>query len=95
MMVKNRDQSLGVDELSQSEPAYFTEQHENEKYIKHIDRTVAFKVALHDVFSHGTGKLLSEISEDECNFDTASPPLNPLLFHGTNLVKVQVLFSGT
>lgn len=78
MMVKNRDQALGIDELSQGEPAYFIEESEKETYLKHIDQSVTFKIALHEVFGHGTGKLLSEISEGEYNFDIAEPPLNPL-----------------
>ncbi|KFY97748.1 hypothetical protein V500_01932 [Pseudogymnoascus sp. VKM F-4518 (FW-2643)] len=78
MVVKNRDQALGIDELSQGEPAYFIEESEKETYLKHIDQSVTFKIALHEVFGHGTGKLLSETSEGEYNFDIAEPPLNPL-----------------
>lgn len=59
-------------------PAYFIEESEKETYLKHIDQSATFKIALHEVFGHGTGKLLSETSEGEYNFDIAEPPLNLL-----------------
>ncbi|EED22130.1 hypothetical protein TSTA_093760 [Talaromyces stipitatus ATCC 10500] len=51
---------------------------ERTKYLQHMDLSVTFKVALHELFGHGTGKLLSELSPDEYNFDIKCPPVNPL-----------------
>lgn len=34
--------------------------------------------AVHELFGHGTGKLLREISPGEYNFDWKNPPLSPL-----------------
>ncbi|KAG2420223.1 hypothetical protein HFD88_005023 [Aspergillus terreus] len=78
LMVKNRDQALRVGELSQREPAWFIADAERTTYLQHVDQSVTFKVALHEIFGHGTGKLLSQLGPDEYNFDIKNPPMNPL-----------------
>lgn len=77
-MVKTRDQALRVGELSQGEPAWFIAEAERTTYLQHVDQSVTFKVALHELFGHGTGKLLSQLGPDEYNFDIKNPPMNPL-----------------
>ncbi|EAU32028.1 predicted protein [Aspergillus terreus NIH2624] len=78
LMVKTRDQALRVGELSQGEPAWFIAEAERTTYLQHVDQSVTFKVALHELFGHGTGKLLSQLGPDEYNFDIKNPPMNPL-----------------
>jgi len=48
------------------------------KYLQGVDHSVTFKVALHELFGHGTGKLLFEMGPDQYNFDIKNPPVNPL-----------------
>jgi len=42
----------------------------------HIIRFVA--TLIHELLGHGTGKLLIETQEGECNFDRTNPPISPL-----------------
>lgn len=80
-MVKNRDQAMGVGELSQGEPAWFITESERTRYLQHVDHSVTYKVALNELFGHGTGKLICEYDSDQperYNFDIANPPVNPL-----------------
>lgn len=79
IMVKNRDQATRAGELSQGEPAWFITESERTTYLPHIDHSITFKIALHELFGHGTGKLLSEPSPREYNFDITNPPINPLM----------------
>ncbi len=93
-MVKNRDQALGIDELSQGEPAYFIEESEKETYLKHIDQSVTFKIALHEVFGHGTSNQksaqMSTILTLRHHLSIRS--LGTQLLLGTRLEKEQVQF---
>lgn len=77
-MVKNRDQAIKPGELSQGEPAWFIAESERTEYLQIVDHSVTFRVALHELFGHGTGKLLSEQESGEYNFNIESPPVNPL-----------------
>ncbi|KAJ5618520.1 hypothetical protein N7528_006631 [Penicillium herquei] len=81
IMVKNRDQAMRVGDPSQGEPAWFIAESERTRYLQHVDHSVTFKVALYELFGHGTGKLLCEYDSDSpkrYNFDIENPPVNPL-----------------
>jgi dipeptidyl-peptidase-3 len=58
---------------SQSEPSFAIHESERDTYLQHIDSAVEFKVCLHELFGHGSGKLLTEN-----NIDTNNPPKHPL-----------------
>jgi hypothetical protein len=78
MMVKNRDQAVRIGQLSQGEPAWFIAESERTTYLEHVDHSITFKIALHELFGHGTGKLLSELNPGKYNFDINNPLINPL-----------------
>lgn len=54
--------------------------HEEEPgaFVEHRRHTYYLWVVFHELFGHGTGKLLQEIVDGEHNFDIANPPLSPL-----------------
>lgn len=72
-MVKNVNQASEFGQPSQGEPAFAIPEFERTTYLQHIDYSVTFKVTLHELFGHGTGKLLNET-----NFDIKNPPCHPL-----------------
>lgn len=72
-MVKNISQTSEFGQLSQGEPAFAIHEDERVTYLQHIDYSVTFKVTLHELLGHGTGKQL-----DETNFDINNPPGHPL-----------------
>ena len=44
----------------------------------HKAPTYYWWVVLHELFGHGTGKMMVEERKGEFNFNSASPPMNPL-----------------
>lgn len=51
-MVKNRDQAMGIGELSQGEPSWSTAESERTTYLQHVDHSVAYEVTLHELFGY-------------------------------------------
>jgi dipeptidyl-peptidase III len=47
-------------------------------FLRHHYHAWNLQVTLHELFGHGTGKLLTQDSSGGCNFDPEDPPLNPL-----------------
>lgn len=47
-------------------------------YSKYRFRAVYTWVALHELFGHGTGRMMIEESEGKYNFDINNPPIDPL-----------------
>lgn len=51
---------------------------EQEAFKRHRFHSYYIWVLLHEILGHGTGRLLSESSPGNFNFDPQNPPLNPL-----------------
>lgn len=51
---------------------------ERETFKKHRSHAYYIWVVLHEILGHGTGKLLSETSPGNFNFNPDSPPLDPI-----------------
>lgn len=51
---------------------------EQEAFKRHRFHSYCIWVLLHEILGHGTGRLLSESSPGNFNFDPQNPPLNPL-----------------
>jgi dipeptidyl-peptidase-3 len=47
---------------------------EQEIFKQHRPNAYSIWIVLHEIFGHGTGKLLSEISPGNFNFDPNDPP---------------------
>jgi dipeptidyl-peptidase-3 len=56
----------------------FLSETDSQLYTKLSSKAFGMLVALHELFGHGSGKLLREISPGEFNFDIDDPPHNPL-----------------
>lgn len=54
--------------------------HESEvkEFLRHKSKAFHLWVVFHELFGHGTGKLLAEDSPGSFNFDAQNPPINPL-----------------
>ena len=54
--------------------------HESEvtKFLHHKSKAFHLWVVFHELFGHGTGKLLAEDGPGSFNFDVQNPPINPL-----------------
>lgn len=54
--------------------------HESEvmKFLHHKSKAFHLWVVFHELFGHGTGKLLAEDGPGSFNFDAQNPPINPL-----------------
>lgn len=57
---------------------YYVPAAHKERFRKCIYSIKIITTAVHELFGHGTGKLLSETSPGEYNFDHQNPPLSPL-----------------
>lgn len=51
---------------------------EQEIFKQHRPHAYYIWVVLHEIFGHGTGRFLSEISPGNFNFDPNDPPSNPI-----------------
>ena len=60
-----------VETITLPEPEY-------DMFLAHRRDTYYFWVVFHELFGHGTGKLLSEIHPGHYNFDEHDLPINPL-----------------
>ncbi|KAI1751939.1 putative dipeptidylpeptidase III [Xylaria castorea] len=56
----------------------FLSEEDSQLYTKLSSRAFGMLVALHELFGHGSGKHLREISPGEFNFDINDPPRSPL-----------------
>lgn len=48
------------------------------KFLHHKSKAFHLWVVFHELFGHGTGKLLAEDGPGSFNFDFQNPPINPL-----------------
>lgn len=48
------------------------------QFLNHKSKAFYLWVVFHELFGHGTGKLLAEDSAGSFNFDAQNPPINPL-----------------
>jgi hypothetical protein len=51
---------------------------EIESYLKHKPHAYYLWVVFHELFGHGTGKMLVQTGPESFNFNNSNPPLNPL-----------------
>jgi dipeptidyl-peptidase-3 len=65
-------------EIDLASPCYYVHDSEVKGYKACVQSIGNITTAVHELLGHGSGKLLSEISPDEYNFDRANPPINPL-----------------
>lgn len=72
-MIANREKSLAMEELEKVENAPFVADSERVEFLALQDSSVRQKIVIHELFGHGTGKLLNKD-----NFDINHPPANPL-----------------
>lgn len=72
-MMQTVNQTSEFDQPSQGESAFAIPEIERAIYLQHVDYSVTFKVTLHELFGHGTGKLLNET-----DIDINNPPCHPL-----------------
>ena len=63
----------------------FVDPSEAETFQKHKFPAYYIWVVLHELFGHGTGKLLCQLSDGTFNFDHNNPPINPVT--GTSVAK--------
>ena len=56
----------------------FIQESEAETFQRHYYRAYYMYVVLHEIYGHGTGKLLAEDPETTYNFDHEHPPIDPL-----------------
>jgi len=73
IMVANRNQNLTAADVPP-----FISSVEASAYMKHAHIAWKLQITLHELFGHGTGKLLMQNSSDDYNFDISNPPINPL-----------------
>jgi dipeptidyl-peptidase III len=74
VIVANRMKAEG----SSVEVCPFLDASEVETFQKHKYPAYYWWVVLHELFGHGTGKMMIQENEDKFNFDIKNPPVNPL-----------------
>ena len=74
MIIANRMSAEG----DKAEVCPFIDPSEAMTFQNHKAPTYYWWVVLHELFGHGTGKMMVEESNKRFNFDNASPPINPL-----------------
>lgn len=65
-------------ESNKAEVCPFLDSSETETFQKHKYSAYYSWVVLHELFGHGTGKMMIQEGEDKFNFDVHHPPINPL-----------------
>lgn len=63
---------------SQAEQYPFIEDSEAEQFKKHKFPAYYWWVVLHELFGHGTGRMMVESVDGTFNFDVKNPPVSPL-----------------
>ena len=74
VIIANRMRADG--ELSEACP--FIKSSESVNFMKHKGPAYYWWVVLHELFGHGTGKMMVEESSGKFNFDPDQPPTDPL-----------------
>lgn len=65
-------------ESNEAETCPFIDRSEAKTFQRHKYPTYYWWVVLHELFGHGTGKIMIQESENQYNFDISAPPINPL-----------------
>jgi dipeptidyl-peptidase-3 len=68
-------------ESNKGEVCPFLDASEVEAFQKHKYLAYYWWVVLHELFGHGTGKMMVQMSNDKFNFEVENPPINPLTGH--------------
>ncbi len=63
---------------SQAKQYPFIDASEVKQFTKHKFAAYYWWVVLHELLGHGTGRMMVETTEGKFNFDTKSPPMNPI-----------------
>jgi len=64
--------------MSGDSKALYIQPEESEQFLSHRRHTYYLWVVFHELYGHGTGKLLAETEPGVYNFDIQGPPINPL-----------------
>lgn len=67
-----------IAENDASSPCYYVSESERTRFRECFYSIKTITTAVHELFGHGTGKLLSKTGPCEYNFDRETPPLSPL-----------------
>lgn len=67
-----------VAENDAASSCYHVPESHKDRYKECINSIKTITTAVHECFGHGTGKLLSETSPGNYNFDQHNPPISPL-----------------
>jgi len=75
VMVANR---MIAESTRDSSPPAFIDPTEASTFLKHKYPAYYLWVVLHELFGHGTGKLLIQEADGSCNFSRENLPINPV-----------------
>ncbi|KAF2650592.1 dipeptidyl peptidase III [Lophiostoma macrostomum CBS 122681] len=77
-LMTNRETPPDSQSSASQSSAPFIDETERATFLLHSAHSLKVKIALHELFGHGTGKLLTQHANGDANFNVKSPPKSPL-----------------